>query len=573
MTQSSVATLRTQCRYVLLAAVMFAATLGSRSARAQFTCMGDCDGNASTTVNEIITLVNMALDPAGYPHSICPHGVSEHDVDVAMIIQAVNNVLIGSCASGTPTATPTLSSTPTPTSQPDPEAAMVHHWNHVCIDASGLDHTRPQPGENRVWGEQLGPTRASRAVAIVQIAVFDAVNAIAGGYQSYTGIPAAPAGASMLAAIAQAAHDTLVALFSGQVATFDQNLANDLATIPDGSAKTDGIAVGQSAAAAILALRANDGSDRPEPHIGIDFTTGDQPGQWREDPISQNNVALGAYWGEVTPFALPQNWQSQFRVPPPPALNSVEYTLAFDETWSLGGDGIVTPTVRSDEETFRGIFWAYDGTPSLCAPPRLYNQLILHLADQQGTGADVVQMARLLAVANVAMADAAIAIWDSKYYYSFWRPVTGIRESDPGTGPSGLGDGNSSTIGDPTFTPLGAPASNLTGPNFTPPFPSYPSGHGGFGGALFETLRNFYGTDNIAFTFVSDEFNGITKDDQGNVRPLRPRSFSTLSEAEEENGQSRIYLGIHWSFDKTQAIAQGRKVADYVFDHLFQPTS
>ncbi|HEV2965298.1 MAG TPA: hypothetical protein VGW97_00190, partial [Chthoniobacterales bacterium] len=115
----------------------------------------------------------------------------------------------------------------------------------------------------------------------------------------------------------------------------------------------------------------------------------------------------------------------------------------------------------------------------------------------------------------------------------------------------------------------GAPASNLNGPNFTPPFPSYPSGHGGFGGALFETLRKFYDRDNIAFTFTSDEFNGTTRDHNGNIRPLMPRSFSSLSQAEEENGQSRIYLGIHWAFDKTEAISQGRKVADYVFANAF----
>jgi hypothetical protein len=182
-----------------------------------------------------------------------------------------------------------------------------------------------------------------------------------------------------------------------------------------------------------------------------------------------------------------------------------------------------------------------------------------------------IQFARLLGLVNVAMADAGMTIWESKYHYDFWRPITGIRESDPGTGPTRLGDGNRDTIGDRRFMPLGAPASNLTAPNFTPPFPAYPSGHAGFGGALFQVMRRFYGTDNIAFTFVSDEFNGQTRDNNGNVRPYRPRSFSTLSQAEEENGQSRIYLGIHWSFDKTQGIALGRRVADHVFDHAFTP--
>jgi hypothetical protein len=169
------------------------------------------------------------------------------------------------------------------------------------------------------------------------------------------------------------------------------------------------------------------------------------------------------------------------------------------------------------------------------------------------------------------MADTGISAWDNKFHYSLWRPVTAIRESDPGTGPTGLGDGNLDTLGDPTFTPLGAPASNLSDLNFTPPFPTYPSGHASFGGALFETLRRYYGTDAVPFTFVSDEFNGVTVDNQGNVRPYLPRSFDTFSQAEEENGQSRIYLGIHWEFDKTEGIVLGRSIANRVFDTTFRP--
>ena len=445
----------------------------------------------------------------------------------------------------------------------------IHRWNAIAINASGLDHTPLAPGEIRTFGEQLGPGRASRAMAIVHIAIFDSVNAVLGGYQSYTGIQSVKPPVSLDAAVAQAAHDTLVALYPSQAPAFDSLLADELAKVSNKNERANGVSLGQRAASAILAWRTNDGSQIPEPHFGVDYFPNQMPGYWRQDPISLIPVALGAHWGDCKTFVTQS--ASQFRVPPPPAMNSTEYATAYAEAKSVGGDGVHTPTVRTPEQSFIGIFWAYDGTPSLCAPPRLYNQITVHIADQMHLG--TADLARLLALANTAMADAGMTIWESKYYYDFWRPVTGIRESDLGTGPTGLGDGNASTTSDLTFTPMGAPASNLTGPNFTPPFPSYPSGHGGFGGALFQTLRRFFGTDNIAFTFVSDEFNGVTKDNADHVRPYMPRSFANLSSAEEENGQSRIYLGIHWSFDKTQAIAQGRNVANYVSDHAFTPVS
>jgi len=443
----------------------------------------------------------------------------------------------------------------------------LKHWNEIAIDASGLDHTPPQPGDTYLFGHQLGPGRSSRAMAIVHIAIFEALNAIEGKYESYLQLQPTDKQASMECAIAQAAHDTLREMFPSQSPTFDQLLNEDLNDIVNSESKSKGIEIGHAAATAILAVRVNDGSQYSEPRIGIDWITSNDPGRWRQDPISLIPTALGSHWGEVTPFVLTS--PTQFRTPPPPALNSAAYTAAYNEAKAFGGDGIVTPTIRTDEQTTIGVFWAYDGTPSLCAPPRLYNQIAMRIADNRNTH-DVVELARLLALVNVSMADAGIAIWESKYYYDFWRPITGIRESDPGTGPTGSGDGNDGTIGDTTYSPLGAPASNLNGPNFTPPFPSYPSGHAGFGGALFQTLRRFYGRDNIPFTFISDEFNGLTEDNNGSPRPVVERSFSSLSQAEEENGQSRIYLGIHWRFDKTEGIRQGNQVADYVFDHLFR---
>lgn len=457
--------------------------------------------------------------------------------------------------------------------------SMVSHWNAIAVDASGLDHTPASDAGSLVYlqsasvdisgpayGEQLGPIRASRAMAIVQIAVFEAVNAIQGEYRSYLSLPRAPVGTSVDAAVAAAAHDALAALFPAQTSIFDDYLAEDLAALRDAESVEVGLAVGGEAAATILSLRAGDGSDHIEARVGVDYIPADGPGEWRQDPISQHPLALGSNWSVVEPFVMDS--AEQFRTPPPPALGSIEYADAFDEVGRLGGDGIITPTERTEEQTQIGLYWAYDGTPSLCAPPRLYNQIARQIADEQGS--DPAETARLLALVNVAMADAGIAAWESKYHYRLWRPVTGIREADAGSGPTEQGDGNSETFGDPNFTPLGAPASNLAGPNFTPPFPAYPSGHAVFGGALFEVLRRFYGTDDIAFTFVSDELNGITRDNQGEVRPLRPRSFSSLSEAEEENGQSRIYLGIHWGFDKTEGIAQGRRVADHVIENLYR---
>ncbi len=436
--------------------------------------------------------------------------------------------------------------------------STVFRWNEIALIAQAIDHTPAAAGENRVFGEQFGPCRSSRALAIVHIAVFDAKNAVAGGYRSYTGIPSAP-GASMNAAIAEAARDTLTALYPSQAASFHARLSEDLDLVPDGTEKTAGIDVGRTAAAAILSLREGDGSEYAEPHIGDDWGTSDAPGHWQEDPVSQNTVAMGAHWGKLRPFALASG--DQYRVPAPPALDSAGYAAAFDEVKRLGGDGMTTPTERTADQTLAGLFWAYDGTAGLGARPRQYNQVVVNIASAMGTSGTA--LARLLALVNVAMADAAIAAWDSKYHYDFWRPVTAIRRA--------LEDGNPATAKDPAFMPLGAPASNSTGPNFTPPFPSYPSGHATLGSASFEILRDFYGTDAIAFTFVSDELNGKTLDNEGHVRPLAPRSFTSLTEAEEENGQSRVYLGIHWAFDKNEGMAQGRLVADHVFKGVFQP--
>jgi hypothetical protein len=426
-------------------------------------------------------------------------------------------------------------------------ADPVLEWNAVALGALQFDSTLAHPRQNN-------PGNASRALAIVQAAVFDSVNSIDRSYDPYLVQVNAPSDASIPAAVAQAAHDTLAALFPEYQATLDAQLASDLggiALVP----RVEGVMVGRVVATAILAVRSHDGSD-----VTMTFTPGTQPGQWQPDPLHSDQSAWGPEWGGVTPFTLTSS--TQFRVPPPPALTSKDYAAAYNEVKSLGGDGVTTLTTRTAEQTQIATFWGYDASYGLGTPPVLYNQIAEVLATQmQNT---VIENARFFALINLAMGDAGIAGWQAKYDYDFWRPVTAIR--------AGAADGNPLTAADATWTPLGAPADNGHGTNFTPPFPAYVSGHATFGGALFRMMADFFGTDSIHFTIGSDEFNGVTTDQNGNVRPVVYRSFDSFSQAADENGQSRIYLGIHWRFDKVQGISLGDSIADYVFSRFLRPS-
>lgn len=428
-------------------------------------------------------------------------------------------------------------------------ADAVLAWNQVMLDACAVDaalSTHDEPG----------PTATSRAFAIVSASVFDALNSISHNYQPYLTELAGYEGADADAAVSAAAYTTLRELYPQQLVAFDAAYASWLAQIPDGQAEDLGVELGQRIASAILAARADDGSDVNTPYTPLDGAGYHQP-----DPNNPNQGFLGPSWGQVDTFVIGD--VNAFEADPPPALTSAEYAAAYQQVLDYGGDGVTTPTLRTDEQTQIGIFWAYDGTPGLGTPPRLYNQIVQVIAQDQGNTME--ENARLFALVNLAMADAGIQCWDVKYDYNFWRPVVAIRAGDQ--------DGNDLTVGDPTWNPLGAPATN-GGPgalNFTPPFPSYGSGHASFGAAAFTAVANFYGTDQIPFDFMSDEFNGINKDVSGDVRPVVVRHYDNLTDAIWENAISRIYLGIHWIFDATAGVDAGTKIGDYVTAHALLP--
>ncbi len=435
-------------------------------------------------------------------------------------------------------------------------ADMVVRWNAIALQAAVNDYSLAP-------GYQIGPTRLGRAMAIVQAAVYDSVNSIDPQYTPYLiQVPHVPVGASMDAAVAQAAHDTLAAMFPNQQLYFDMELHSSLAGIVPQvgmASAAEGIVVGSEVAGYILNVRAHDGSQVDAAGQPVHYVYGQQPGQWRPDPLHPNATPLTPDWGSVTPFAIQS--VTPYLPPPPPTLDSLAYATAYEEVKTLGA---LNSTVRTPDQTQIAFFWGYDAQPGLCAPIRFYNQIAEVIAQQEGNSE--VANARFFALTNLAMADGGIVCWDAKYLDDFWRPIAAIRENDPGTGPSGLGSGNPFLVGqgDPTWQPLGAP-SHGTGGNFTPPFPSYTSGHATIGAALFKMMEDFYGTDNVHFTISTDESNTIT----GGT--LAPRSYDSFSQAAGENAFSRIYLGIHFHADATAGIQSGDQIADYIFQHALLP--
>ncbi|MEM6703856.1 MAG: vanadium-dependent haloperoxidase [Acidobacteriota bacterium] len=453
-------------------------------------------------------------------------------------------------------------------------------WHEIVLDSVAIDHT-PDPDTGDVALDNGGPTRTSRALAIVQIAVFDAVNAIWPRYTAYSDFEAVPEGASLDAAIATASYTAQAALFPQQLDRLTALLESDMAEIaatPDELA--GGIDVGERAALAILALRDDDESHHDEAdwseggyvadgattHYGTLVNDGStETFAWEPDPLTpaasgESSLALGAYWGGVTPFSLESG--DQYRIGPPPEPGSRDYVRGFREVLRLGASTDTTGSTSTAETRFVGNFWGYDGTPLLGTPPRLFNQIAIQVARDEGVG-NVVEVARYLALINTGLADAAIAAWDSKYYYNYWRPVTAIRTSD------GVGD----TPEEASWKPVGISVINTEDAiTPTPPFPAYPSGHSTFGASTFEIMRRLFGND-TRFTFVSDEYNGEGVDPLGVPRPLVPVRFRSLREAQEENGDSRIYNGVHWRWDDEGGQELGENVGRHLMveGEAFQP--
>jgi hypothetical protein len=440
---------------------------------------------------------------------------------------------------------------------PPPNAGEVIRWDNIALQAHITDTTPfglTDPGAGAMAAP--GPTAGSRAIAMTMIAVFDAADAITQQYQPYISQNAAPPDANLNAAIAQAGHDALLGLYPAQQPELDTLLAQDLSIIPNGQAKQDGIAAGQAAAAAILANRANDGSAAA---LTASYTVNTAPGNWQPDPLHPTQKAYAPGWGTVTPFGILS--ATQFAAPQEPALTSQAYTAAYDQVESIGA---LFSTTRTADQTQIGIFWA-DESAGVGTPTVIYNMAVQTLAIQKQN--TLMQEARLFALANIGIADSAIGSWYSKYADNFWRPITGIRLANE--------TGNSHTIEDPYWQPLGSPADNPVysggATNFTPPWPSYVSGHGDLGTAAFQILADFYGTKNIGFTLHSPEYNGITQDETGVVRPELTRSYTNIMQAINENGESRVYLGDHWQFDVSAAITMAVSIGTYDFQHLLQP--
>jgi len=397
-------------------------------------------------------------------------------------------------------------------------ADAVTDWNEITVQAATVG--RPGP---------IGIVD----IALVQVAVHDAVQAIDQQFEPYHAEIAERGGKSPgrhSAAIAAAAHDVLVGIYPAQAGTLDATYFNYLAQ--NGLDSDPGLLVGQQVAARILPLRRANPNPLPPPFVG-----GTGIGTWRPTPSFLGNPPSPApfspmatpWMGNFDPFTLTS--PTRFRAPPPPALTSERYTRDYNEVKELGSLGSLK---RTAEQTDLAYFYVETA-------PVLWNRALRGIAARYLRKSS--ETARLFALANLATADALITCWDSKTHFAVWRPITAIQEGDA--------DGNPATVGDASWQPL------INNPNY----PDYTSGANVVTGAMTRTLELFFATDKVAFEVTSAAPQAVQK----------VRKYSRFSDAARDVVDARILLGIHFRFADLEARTQGRRVADWTFNHFLLP--
>ncbi|WP_433975531.1 vanadium-dependent haloperoxidase [Tunturiibacter lichenicola] len=388
------------------------------------------------------------------------------------------------------------------------KADAVLDWNVIAVNTAVTN------GQN--------PFAQARYAAIVQLAVFESVNAITGEYHPYLGTIVAPRDASPEAAAIQAAYRVLRTYFTASASTLDTERANSLASIPDGQAKTDGIATGEAAALATIALRANDGSSPPQ----FKIPGPPVPGEWQATPScpSVNGVSVGiAYqWQNVTPFGIPS--VSEYLLDPPPVLTSREYAKTYNEVMTVGS---INSTERPQDRANVALFYA------AASPTQVFNQAVQQVAQERWHS--LTDNARALALINMAMNDSLVAAFFNKYHYNFWRPETAIHAGDT--------DDNPKTDPDPSWAPF------VT----TPCFPSYPSNHGSAANSAAEILRRIYGEGGHLMTLSNPTVPDIV---------LR---YTTFKQITDDISDARVYGGIHFRTDQVAGERLGNAIGRAVY--------
>ncbi|WP_417738666.1 vanadium-dependent haloperoxidase [Rosistilla oblonga] len=412
------------------------------------------------------------------------------------------------------------------------------NWNAAALNViREWTTTSDDPYEGRIVTSE--PPRVARNLAMIQTAMFDAIATIEGGYETYLPIAGVPAaGASAEAAAIEAAYTVSTALYpdADSMAIWNAARNESLAMIADGPDKSAGLSFGESVGLQMLALRDDDGSLATRT-----YTHGDAPGDWQRTEPDYLPPLL-PQWADVDPFVVDD--VEAFRPAAPPALTSDSYAASVDEVMRLGG---VDSVDRTSDQTEIATFWSDGG--GTFTPPGHWNQIAADV--MVGQQQPLIETARTLALLNLAMADAGIAAWDTKFHYDLWRPIDAIQRADE--------DGNPATDQDDAWQPL------LT----SPPFPTYTSGHSTFSGAADAVLTALLG-DNVSFTSQTDAFASPGQ------RPLDPnlivtRTFDSFSEAAEEAGLSRIYGGIHFDFDNTAGLDTGRAIGTQAAATMLRP--